>query len=48
FFSPHGIAVDSRGDVYVAEVSASDYGRGWNVSPELRSMQKLVKLPANR
>ncbi|MCH7735331.1 MAG: hypothetical protein IH961_08990 [Chloroflexi bacterium] len=44
FFSPHGIAVDSRGDIYVAEVSHSDYGRGWNIDHELRSMQKLVKL----
>ena len=43
FFSPHGIAVDSLGDIYVAEVSHSDYGRGWHVDPELRSMQKLVK-----
>jgi hypothetical protein len=44
FFSPHGIAVDSKGDIYVAEVSHSDYGRGWNIDHELRSMQKLVKL----
>ena len=44
FFSPHGIAVDSRGDIYVAEVSASDYGRGWRADPELRSMQKLVRV----
>ena len=26
FYSPHGIAVDSKGDIYVAEVSWSDYG----------------------
>ncbi len=44
FFSPHGIAVDSTGDIYVAEVSHSDYGRGWNIDHELRSMQKLVKV----
>lgn len=44
FFSPHGIAVDSKGDIYVAEVSHSDYGRGWNIDHELRSMQKLVKI----
>ena len=26
FYSPHGIAVDSKGNIYVAEVSWSDYG----------------------
>ena len=44
FYSPHGIAVDSRGDIYVAEVSHSDYGSKWQVQDELRSMQKLVKM----
>ncbi len=44
FFSPHGIAVDSHGDIYVAEVSHSDYGKGWHVPHELRSMQKLVRV----
>ena len=43
FYSPHGIAVDSRGDIYVAEVSYSDYGRLMEPPRELRSMQKLVK-----
>lgn len=43
FFTPHGISVDSRGDVYVAEVSHSDYGSNWNIDHELRSMQKLVR-----
>ena len=43
FYSPHGIAVDSKGDVYVAEVSYSDYGRLMEPPRELRSMQKLVK-----
>ena len=44
FFSPHGIAVDSHGDIYVAEVAHSDFGRPWNVSEELRSMQKMVRV----
>ena len=47
FYSPHGIAVDSKGNIYVAEVSHSDYGRGWNLEHEhgeLRSLQKLVKV----
>ena len=43
FYSPHGIAVDSRGDIYVAEVSWSDYGRTMEPPRELRSVQKLVK-----
>ena len=43
FFSPHGIAVDSRGDIYVAEVSWSDYGSQMEPPRELRSLQKLVK-----
>ncbi len=44
FYSPHGIAVDSKGDVYVAEVSWSDYGSQMDPPQELRSMQKLVKV----
>ena len=43
FYSPHGIAVDSKGDVYVAEVAYSDYGMHMEPPRELRSMQKLVK-----
>ena len=43
FYSPHGIAVDSKGDIYVAEVSWSDYGSKMDPPKELRSFQKLVK-----
>ncbi len=43
FYSPHGICVDSGGNIYVAEVSYSDYGQFLNPKRELRSMQKLVK-----
>jgi NHL repeat. len=43
FYSPHGICVDSEGNIYVAEVSYSDYGQFLNPKRELRSMQKLVK-----
>ena len=43
FYSPHAIAVDSKGDVYVAEVSWSDYGSKLYPPKELRSMQKLIK-----
>ena len=44
FYSPHGIAVDTRGDIYVAEVSWSDYGSHMDPPRELRSMQKLVRI----
>ncbi len=42
FYAPHGIAVDSRGDIYVAEVSAAEFG-AMMPGKKLRSMQKLVK-----
>ena len=44
FYSPHGIAVDSQENIYVAEVSWSDYGSKMSPPRELRSMQKLVKI----
>jgi DNA-binding beta-propeller fold protein YncE len=49
FISPHGIAVDSRGDIYVGEVSFTNWGRrvrakGEELPPGLRSLQKLVKV----
>lgn len=43
FYAPHGIATDSKGNIYVAEVSYSDYGMHKDPPKELRSMQKLVK-----
>jgi DNA-binding beta-propeller fold protein YncE len=43
FYSPHSVATDSRGDIYVAEVSYAEYGRRMDPPRELRSMQKLVK-----
>jgi DNA-binding beta-propeller fold protein YncE len=49
FMSPHGIAADSRGDLYVGEVSASSWPSLYPGVPRpsrLRSLQKLVKLPA--
>ena len=43
FYAPHGISADSRGDIYVAEVSNGDYGMTMKPPRELRSLQKLVK-----
>jgi DNA-binding beta-propeller fold protein YncE len=46
FIAPHGIAVDSRGDIYVAEVSRTYWTVLYGKKPdyELRSFQKLVRL----
>jgi len=49
FISPHGLAVDSRGDIYVGEVSFTNWGRrvrakGEPIPPGLRAMQKLAKV----
>lgn len=42
FYAPHGMAVDSHGDVYVGEVSWTEYGKNMEPPRELRSVQKLV------
>jgi DNA-binding beta-propeller fold protein YncE len=47
FISPHGLAVDSRGDIYVGEVSFTNWGnryKGEPFPPGLRSLQKLRKV----
>ena len=44
FIAPHGIAVDSHGDVYVGEVSYTIRGRLLKPPREMRS---LCKLPAD-
>jgi DNA-binding beta-propeller fold protein YncE len=41
FFAPHGIWVDSRGDIYVAEVTMSAGGNKGLVSPGCHSLQKF-------
>jgi len=51
FMSPHGIAMDSRGDLYVGEVSVAAWPSLYPGVPRpdrLRSLQKLVKLPPAR
>lgn len=42
FISPHGISIDSRGDIYVGEVSWTNTGQHLNPPREVRSLQKLV------
>jgi DNA-binding beta-propeller fold protein YncE len=42
FFAPHDICVDSRGDIYVAEVTMSAGGNRGLVSPDCHSLQKFV------
>ena len=44
FIGPHGIAVDSRGDIYVGEVSWTLKGSRLDPPRELRSLQKLAKV----
>ena len=43
FNAPHGIAVDSRGDIYVGEVSYTIKGSTMDPPRELRSLTKLSK-----
>ena len=44
FYAPHAVATDSRGDIYVAEVSYSErHDKQKEPGKELRSMQKLVR-----
>lgn len=48
FVAPHGVAIDSRGDINVGEVSRTAMSnRGTPIPPaqDIRCMQKLVKLP---
>ncbi|MBI3413716.1 MAG: hypothetical protein HY043_00115 [Verrucomicrobia bacterium] len=42
FFAPHDLCIDSRGDVYVAEVVMSAGGNRGLVSPDCHSLQKFV------
>ncbi len=49
FISPHGIAVDSRGDIYVGEVSYTGWPSLFPSEPvpaALRCLQKFVKVEA--
>lgn len=47
FMSPHGLAVDSRGDIYVGEVSYTNWpsSHGDQPMPDyLRTLQKFEKI----
>ena len=44
FIAPHGVAVDSRGDFYVAEVSWTAHGKNLTPPREVRSLQKFEKV----
>jgi hypothetical protein len=49
FLSPHGLAVDSHGDVYVGEVSATAWPQlkpGDPVPDPLSTLRKMTRLPA--
>ena len=43
FFAPHGICVDSRGDLYVAEVVMSAGGNRGLVAPTCHALQKFKR-----
>ncbi len=43
FIAPHGIAVDSKGDLYVAEVSHTIRGSKMTPPKELRSLSKYQR-----
>jgi DNA-binding beta-propeller fold protein YncE len=44
FVAPHGLAVDSKGDLYVGEVSWSAYGRRLDPPRTARCLRKLVRV----
>jgi DNA-binding beta-propeller fold protein YncE len=49
FISPHGLAVDSHGDIYVGEVAQTSWSRSFPNGPKpqhIRCLQKLVKVAA--
>jgi sugar lactone lactonase YvrE len=41
FFAPHGIAIDSRGDLYIGEVSASN---SYGLAPPRAALHKFVRV----
>ena len=43
FVAPHGVVTDSRGDVYVSEVSWTNTGQHEKPPREIRSLQKFAR-----
>ena len=43
FLAPHGVTVDSHGDIYVAEVSWTSIGQHQNPPREMQTLRKLIK-----
>jgi len=43
FIAPHGVCIDSHGDIYVGEVSWTHTGSRLNPPREIRSLQKLAR-----
>jgi hypothetical protein len=43
FLAPHGMTVDSHGDIYVGEVSYAEYGSRQDPPREVRGFRKLVR-----
>ena len=46
FFAPHGVCLDSRGDLYVGEVTWTAGGRVGAVPEDCHTLQKLVRVRA--
>jgi hypothetical protein len=44
FIAPHGIAVDSHGDIYIGEVAFTIRGRHMDPPREPKSLKKLRKV----
>ena len=43
FLAPHGVAVDSHGGIYVAEVSWTSIGQHQDPPREMQTLRKLIK-----
>ena len=44
FIAPHGLAVDSHGDLYVGEVSWTAYGKALSPPRRVKTFRKLVRI----
>ena len=45
FIAPHGVCINAQGDIFVAEVSWTHTGSHLSPPREIRSLQKLARLP---